>query len=226
MSPVYSAVCFASRTGRVLAPPLPQLRLPAHHQEALAELLPVLLCGEESAALAFARFSGNSEFSQRARAELASIADDEQRHERQLQALRHALPPATADTEVRQAARRFFARAARRDPGEHFASIAALDSGVCALLGALRNRGAPLAADRTVTAILSRIHRDEVRHVMAARRYTQLLLDRRQAHAVGLEMRVRLAALLALRGAAIETLGVNADLVLRRMRSVPRTLFG
>lgn len=226
MSPVYSAVCFASRTARVPATPLLRLRLPARHQEALAELLPVLLCGEESAALAFARFSRDNGFSQGARAELERIGDDEQRHERQLQALRQALPPAAADTEVRRAARRFFARVAGGDAGEHFARIAALDSGVCMLLGALRSRGAPLAADSTVSAILSRIHRDEARHVMAARRYTHLLLERRQAHAIALEMRARLAALLVLRGAAIETLGVNADLLSRRLRSVPRTLFG
>ena len=224
MAPEYPAVCFATRTAPTSVGQPPQLRLAALHQEALADLLPVLLCGEESAALAFARFSGDCEFSQRARAELQQIGNDERQHEAQLQALRQALPPATGEDEVRRAARRFFARAGGRDPGKHFARILALDSGVCVLLGALRGRGLPLATDGYVSAILARIHRDEVRHVMVSRRYAGLLLEKRQAYAVAQEMRERLAVLMALRGAALETLGVDTDRLLGRLRRVPRAL--
>ena len=225
MSPVYSAVCFASRTEPAPVKRVWQLRVGASHQSALAELLPVLLCGEESAALAFARFANDSEFSQHARAELEHIGNEEQHHERQLRSLRQALPPAPVDDEVRRAARRFFARVGGCDVGEHFARIAALDSGVCVLLGALRGRGSPLAADANVHAMLSQIHRDEARHVMVSRHYARLLLDQRQAYAVGLEMRAQLAALMALRGGALEALGVNADRLLVRLRRVPRVLW-
>ena len=225
MSLVCSAVCFASRTTSTPVERVLQLCLAPSHQEALAELLPILLCGEESAALAFARLSNDGEFSRRARAELEQIGNDEQHHERQLRSLRQALPPVPDDDEVRRAARGFFARVRGRDLGEHFARIAALDSGVCVLLGALRGRGLPLDADANVHAMLSQIHGDEARHVMVSRRYARLLLDKRHAYAVGLDMRERLAALMALRGAALEALGVDADRLLKRLRRVPRMLY-
>ena len=224
MSSAYPAVCFASRSALAPVPAVLRLTLSASHQEALAELLPVLLCGEESAALAFGRFSGDSAFSQQARAELQLIGQEEQRHERALQALRQALPPSPLDAEVRTAARRFFARISGRDPGEHFARIAALDSGVCVLLGALLKRGSPLAADATVGGLMSHIHRDEARHVRVSRRYTRLLLNKRQSRAIAFETRTRLAMLMALRGTALEALGVDANRLLQRLRLVPRAL--
>ena len=72
-----------------------------------------------------------------------------------------------------------------------FARIAALDSGVCVSLDALRSRGLPLAADANVHAMLSQIHRDEAMHVMASRCYACLLLEKRQAYAVGLSLTAR-----------------------------------
>ena len=194
------------------------------HQEALAELLPVLLCGEESASLAFGRFSAHQGFSRQARAELERIGNEEQSHERALQALRQVLPPSPADADVRRAARRFFAGISRSDPGEHFARIAALDGGVCQLLGALRRRGLPLTTDATVAGIVARIHRDEARHVSASSHYARLLLGKHQARAVGHETRKQLASLMALRGAALETLGVDVDRLLRCLQRVPRAL--
>ena len=59
-----------------------------------------------------------------------------------------------------------------------FARIAALDSGVCVFLDALRSRGLPLAADANVHAMLSQIHRDDAMHVMASRCYVCLLLKK------------------------------------------------
>ena len=53
----------------------------------------------------------------------------------------------------------------------------------------------------------------------------RLLLGKRQAYAIGLEMRERLAALMSLRGATLEALGVNADRLLGRLRRVPRVLW-
>lgn len=201
------------------------LRLPDVAQEALAELVPLLLCGEESAALTFGRLSLGSQFSPRARAELAGIAADELQHERLLQALRQALPLASDDSEIRRAARRFFVQIGRGDLGEHFARIAALDSGICALLGTLRERGSPLLTDEYLTTLLARIHRDEARHVQVSRRHARQLLGPRVAHTMATEMRARLATLVALRGGALEMLGVDTDRLLLRLRRVPRALF-
>ena len=227
MPNAYPAVCFASRRAAAPAPArqcLP-LRLATAHQEALSELLPILLCGEESAALAFAGFAAESGLPPQARVELERIAADEQRHEQQLQTLRLLLPRAVSDGEVSRAARRLFARLGRDSVGVHLARIAALDSGACVVLGVLRAHRAPLSGDAAVSAMFARIHGDESRHVAVSRRYARSLLDRRQAHTVAAHMREQLAALISLRGAAFETLGVNADRLLARLRLVPRRLF-
>lgn len=221
------AVCFASRAAPAPANEqrVPRLCLATAQQEALAELLPILLCGEESASLAFAGFASADRMPPVAQAELRRIGEDEQHHERQLQALRLALPRATVDADLRRAARRMFARLGSDNMGMHFARIAALDSGACVILGALRRHRLPLSKDPSVRAIFARIHGDETRHVMASRRYARELLDPKQAHAVAAQMREQLAALIGMRGAALESLGVNADQLLARLRQVPRRLF-
>lgn len=225
MLPAHSTVCFASRATLTLVNRELPLRLAASAQEALAQLLPVLLCGEESAALTFARLATAGGFSRHARATLDAIANDERRHERQLQELRQALPPVSVDAELQRASRRFFARIGGRDPGMHFARIAALDSGLCVLLGALRAPGSVLAADANLSVMFSQIHGDEARHVLASRHYACLLVGKRLAWAAGLEMRERLVGLMSLRGDALEALGIDPDRLFERLRRVPRRLF-
>ena len=223
MPKAHGAICFASQ--QALPPAvLPALRLATRHQEALAKLLPLLLCGEESAALVFARFARDSALSSCARGELKRIGEDERCHERELQALRQALPQVPVDDNVDRQTRRFFVRLAGEDLGTRFARIAALDSGVCEILGAVRARGLPLRQDAAVCGILARIHQDESRHVVVSRRYARLLLDRHQAYTVAAEMREQLATLMTLRCAALADLGADPERLLARLRRVPRRL--
>ena len=106
---------------------------------ALGRLLPILLCGEESAFQVFWREGHKASNVQISRSEALAnqIALEELEHERLLQELRSCcpVPHDVASTLLRT--RRFFLRMASRDPAVHFAKVAALDSAVCILLSAL-----------------------------------------------------------------------------------------
>jgi hypothetical protein len=154
--------CFAVPRLADRLPPLDPLKLTATRAEAAAALLPMLMCDEESAILTSEALSVKHADAGRA---LARIAQEEQLHELLLRRLKAVLP-VSADTTLRRATRRFFVQVAERDTGLHCARIAALDSAVCSLLGALRARGSPFAKEPSISAILTRIHRDEARHVM------------------------------------------------------------
>src|SRR5262249_21534573 len=83
-------VCFGRRQFASHEGEPPRLRLRPAHAEALAELLPVLLCGEESAALAFDQIAGSGDLQREMRAALARIP----LHALEHQPLLHPLPPA------------------------------------------------------------------------------------------------------------------------------------
>jgi len=69
-----------------------RLRLRAVHADALAGLLPILLCGEESAALAMDRIGSSVRGEREMGDALARIARDELEHRTLLQRVRAALP--------------------------------------------------------------------------------------------------------------------------------------
>ena len=107
--------------------------------EALGRLLPILLCGEESAFHVFWREAGRlTDVPLRHSLALARrIAAEELEHEQLLRELRNCCPAADNLASIRLRARRFFLRMASRDPALHFARVAALDSGVCVILTAV-----------------------------------------------------------------------------------------
>src|SRR5260221_14589799 len=164
-------VCFRLPTGESAPSFGPGLLLQLRdvHQEALADLLQVFACGEESASLAFARLGG-APLEEAARCGLARIAEEELVHERLLRGLRGALPAPARDRELRRALLRFYHGIAQDDIGLHLASIASLDSAACLILSALLERDSILAQEPTVAAIFRRIHRDEAGHVRLSRR--------------------------------------------------------
>jgi hypothetical protein len=123
-------------------PPLP-VRLDARHSEALSELLPLLLCGEESAVLSIARYGSSVVLGASGRRDFQLIQADEAYHARCLQRLRGSLPAPRSDARQRARLRWFYARQSDPDFGDHLARIAALDSAVCLILGALRQQRGP-----------------------------------------------------------------------------------
>ncbi len=201
------------------------VRLGARAAEALAELLPLLLCGEESAALAFGRYAGSAALHAAARDQLDRIRADEERHATWLQRLKLGLPAPRPDKHLVRQIRHFYVSIREPELGAHLARIAALDSAVCVLLGALRRRCNPIGADAALAGLFARIHRDEARHVTIARNYARLLGGGCDLLGLALETRQRLTRLLARRADAFEQLGVCPDTTLRRLSAVSHNLF-
>jgi hypothetical protein len=203
----------------------PRLALGDRCSAALADLLPLLLCGEESAALAFGGGRARAALDGAAKAELERIRREEIVHGHLLQRLQAALPPAPVEERLRARMRRFFVTLVDPQPGRYFARIAGLDSAVCMVLGALRRKGSPLVADATVAATFARIHGDEARHVAVARRIALAYATPTLAMDVATETRRRLVRLLGERAAAFDELGVDADRLFARLGTVSAGIF-
>jgi hypothetical protein len=118
---VVRQICFGLAAAVPDAVPVGPFRLGDAAAEALSELLQVLACGEESAALAFAHF-GCSLLEDAARRGLALVAEEELIHERLRRRVRAALPPPAPDRELRRALLRFYHGIAQADIGLHLAS--------------------------------------------------------------------------------------------------------
>lgn len=197
------------------------LRLSANSAGALAELLPVLSCGEESAALTFDRL-GESCQEGSLRSALTAIAADEREHQKLIAGLCAALPRPGKDPSLEATLRRFFMRLADRDVRIHCVRIVAIDSAVCQILGALRRRGTPIYSDLRVRSILARIHQDEARHVTVASRCAAPLLNSAHGRDIAADARDRLTKVLGLRASSLDALSVDPDQLFARLRTLPR----
>jgi hypothetical protein len=217
-------ICFRLTDAIPIASAPEPLHLADAKAEALAELLQVFACGEESATLAFARL-GDSPLADAARRGLARVADEELMHEKLLRGLRGALPAPVPDRQLRRAMVRFYHRMAQADIGLHLASIAALDSAVCKILATLLTPARILTQEPTVAMILRRVHRDEARHVRLSRRLAAEFAPRDAIGAVAENARLGLVDVLARRGAAFESLGVDAAQLFAGIGRVPDGLF-
>ena len=142
--------------------------LSAQHRQDLANALPFLACGEESAIHAFSS-SLLKHLNDQQRAEMAQIANDELRHAHWLECLRIALPQPNLHLSSIELTR-FFKRLLTRNTSLHFARVAALDSAVCKLLAPLLHAESALVCQSPqIHAGLVSIALDEARHVKAAR---------------------------------------------------------
>jgi hypothetical protein len=186
---------------------------------ALGQLMPSLLCGEESAFQVFWREGqriSNAQAS-RSRALAYRIAVDELEHEHLLQQLRSCCPVAGDIASVMPGTRRFFLRIASRDPAVHFARLAGLDSGLCVILATIVK---PLSRATAVTEIFNRIRRDEARHVRFSRqRSYELGADTLLVANTAAEVRRELVALLYPLGRSFEDIGVDSDHLFRRIKA-------
>jgi hypothetical protein len=218
----------ASCFGESARPTLPvepmSLALTAPHLRAFAELLPLLLCGEESAVLAFACHAQLDRWGLRARQDFARIESDEERHTYWLQRLRASLPAPRTDSRLRRGVKHFFLRQSSPNLGIHLGHIAALDSAVCLILGRLRRTNA-CASDARVAYIFEHIHRDEARHVAIAGHYARERCSARDLFACATETREQLTSLMSAGAGALDTLEVCPDTLFRQLRRPPRRLF-
>jgi hypothetical protein len=120
--------------------------------------------------------------------------------------------------------RHFYFAMRESDLGSHLGRIAALDSAVCVILGALRHSRCALAADADLRQLFRRIHFDEAGHSRTASFFARVL-GAPDLHRLALDTRERLVRLLALRAGAFDQLGVCPDRLFRRLLQVPRRLF-
>ncbi len=184
---------------------------------ALGQLLPSLLCGEESAFQVFWREGHASSHVQMSESEALAnqIALEELEHERLLQDLRGCCPVPDNLASTLMRTRRFFVRMASRDPALHFARVAALDSAVCIVLSTLVK---PLSRATALIEIFNRIRSDEARHVRFSRRRSyELGADASLLANTAACIRGELVTLLYPLGGAFEALGVDADHLFRRI---------
>jgi hypothetical protein len=200
--------------------------IPAANQSAkllaLSELADTLLCGEESASLAFellARRRRRLGDGPEMIAALTRIAQDEREHEALLRKLKRELPAVESRVEVARAESQFFRSLGCHDAGGHFTRIAALDSAVCVLLSTLRK-----AQPQLFCPALQRVHSDEARHVAVAATYAKRLTPRVQRIEQVAATRHGLADVLTHRAACFESLCIDPDRLLTRLREPPRFL--
>jgi hypothetical protein len=213
-----AAACYAARRS-VATRAGKSLELPSATASALADLLPVLICGEASAEAVFGVAAGV--FADRGEpllaAALRSVAQDEQRHTQWLAELRAGLP-APSSSESTRAAARFLRRLASDRLAVHLCRVAALDAAVCVVLARACARGTPVEMNSTLLGLFIRIRRDEGRHVRISRRCAAALgADRRMEFNERRLVATNFAELLRSRTAALSALGIEPESLRHRL---------
>ena len=215
-------VCFPRR-GRRAEP----MQIVLEHElsrdvaEATTELLQVLCCGEESAVFAFRALSRNAALSEAASATAQRIMHEEMFHDELLRGLRAVLPTPRPDEVLLGELKGFYRSLGTRDIFVHLSQICALDSGVCIVLSALREKKRPLGGNPTLNALFGRIQRDEVGHVRDSGRLARELGPLRERVDYLRRTRERLTDLILQRADALETLHVDPDALRRTLLHMP-----
>lgn len=215
--------CFGSAARPQFSPI--QSSLPDRAAAALAELLPVLGCGEEAAGLAFGNLADSGIADVAGIAALRLIADEERVHDGLIASLMAGLPPPPDATRLRTISRRFHLELGRGDHIMRLARITALDSAVCLILSRLLRPGTPLSADPVITGILRRIARDEAGHVRLTRHLVCDRADEATLVCVGVHVREALAALLEQAGDAFEALAFDPRWLRADLARIPAGLY-
>lgn len=186
----------------------------------MANLLPGLVCGEESAVQTFHRETRRVAVAdlEAIRLGFLRIEAEERRHHEMLQWLRTELPPATDLVGIRNRSRLFFINMQSRDLAAHFSRIVELDSAVCRIMHTLAC-SEKLAASRVVVSILRRIQSEEAGHVRMSRQYISCLGLAPEIAAESRSLvRSDLVRLLESLGGAFDAVGVDPDRLFRLIR--------
>ncbi|MCL9774958.1 hypothetical protein [Vibrio methylphosphonaticus] len=188
----------------------------ADQQRALARLLPLLICGEQSSQWVFhnevQRQRDNNPL-QQAVADFESIVADEQYHEEALEMIRLSLPEPDDITQIKRRSQRFFAALGLRQSFDvHFAQIACLDALVCRLMLAIEKGS--LSSDHPFVLLCRAIKQDEAKHVTLSKRHALALgFEHSQWQSFKNSIADRLYTLLASERSAFETIGVELETI-------------
>ena len=139
--------------------------------ESFANLIPLLLCGEQSAVVIFNQHATMS------REQLAEsyqlfidIESDEYLHEKALQGLLATIPAADNLHKLKRRSQVFFSSLSKDiSLAEQFARISQLDSCVCKIMHAMSNT--KLGRHHILSKLCDNIKRDEARHVSISRKH-------------------------------------------------------
>ena len=197
-------------------------KLSHRHEEALARLIPLLLCGEQSAIHVFGneveRLRG-SKWNDSIAA-LKCIETDEYAHEQALQTLSSSLMEPTDLHWIKRGARHFYlSLGITGGMVEHFARVSQLDACVCIIMNAITH--CDLGRHHLITQLFERIKNDEARHVSMCRdHYLQLGGDRNLFKESRGAIGKKLVPLLATQPESFENLGIDADRLFQKLAPV------
>jgi len=183
------------------------------HIDAMGSLLPLLLCGEQSAQLVFnseiARLGG-SKYDVMINS-LRGVEADEHRHDIALQHVALQLPELGHFKQVQRKAKRFYAGLGRvENYSEHFVRIAILDTCVTHIMQAFEH--CHLGQDHRFAQLCGLIKKDEAKHVYVSRKHALALGASFQHFAQEHEQVVKdLMHVLQSQGHAFEFMGVCLD---------------
>lgn len=184
--------------------------LRSREMEAIARLLAIMVCAEESAINVFQLESKRLNASQSAvaRRQLLEIASEERVHDWLIQRTRQYFPTPEDLPQLRRRARRLFMRMASRNYGEHFARIC--------LNHMLHNRA--MRASQGLSQLFRYIRQDESGHVKVGRHYAMACgfdkADFGRAYALS---RQRLIDLLSTIADSFEAIGTDPDVLFKNL---------
>jgi len=187
------------------------MSLPTELLESLGQLMPLLMCGEQSAALVFNR-EANRSTTRRSSELFSEIEADEGIHDDALQSIYLDLPVSPQEAQIKRRAKRFYLTmgGASAPAEEVFAKIEHLDSCVCSIMHSVAN--GKIGKNHPYTQVFQRIKQDEARHVGISREHLRMLgSDQNLTLESGRDIRSSLVELIRPEADHWEILGVDWD---------------
>lgn len=200
--------------------------------DALARLIPLLLCGEQSAVhifnteqLRLDRQLACHDHEQRcddphyiALQTLARIEADERLHEQALQLVLNKLPTTSEQHKIKRKAQRFYTQITQNTHSiaEHFQMIAKLDSCVCILMDSVAKSS---LRDTHLASLFNLIKKDEARHVGFAKKHSRIVRPKSVADdsCSTFKVQAQLVELLATESASLNALQINSQALFERL---------
>ncbi|WP_062270772.1 hypothetical protein [Endozoicomonas arenosclerae] len=189
-------------------------------KSALSRLVPLLLCGEQSAMLVFhneyLRLSPNNSPSLQA---LLQIEADEFIHEQALQNLQQWLPEPEDIRQIKRRSQLFYARLHKSSLTikQHFFMISQLDACVCLIMSAMAQS---MKQNPILQNLFQLILKDEARHVYVSRMHARALSNQKPDDRPHKDLHQQLITLLSTEERSFRTLGVDTGMLFQRIEEL------
>ena len=195
------------------------LELNLKQQNALSHLVPLFICGEQSAVHIFhqeaKRLKNNTGYD--GLSDFLTIETDEYMHEQALQRLASQLPIPENLHQIKRRTQIFYTRLQRlvNDVADHFLMISELDACTCVFLDALISSS---IAKTRVAQLFEIIKKDEARHVGLARRHAFWLCDTGRKNKVSIHE--EFIQMLNTETDALKAIDIDVGLLFNRIRKL------